>query len=274
MADHYVRSFVEKFHHLWRDGKSAHLDLDCHAGEAWVGLRLRLGHPRAHGRGPQQNHDRVRRRGPGYSRRLERRAAQRAAAAGEPQVQTVEPVHAEQAQTGVDQVETEPVKAGKADAAAVNQVEADLTEQVVTEAVKLVDNVQAEQAQTGVDQVETVQVVTKAVKLADKYEAGNAPVAAKAVEGAKGKIEEPRGRRRRDFECEVCDFTTERAARLRDHLARMHTTLEQLDGCTDHETEMEFDLERERVRRQSRWLNRSEPVNGYRYASRFPRNKY
>ena len=245
MADHHVRSFVEKFHHLWRDGQSAHLNLDCHAGEAWVGLRLRLGQLR--GGGPQQNHDdKVRRRGPGYSRRLERRAAQRAAAAGEPQVQTVEPVHAEQAQTGVDQVETEPVQAGKADAAAVKQVEADLTEQVVTEAVKLVDNVQAEQAQTGVDQVETVQVVTKAVKLADKYEAGNAPVAAEAVGGAKRKIEEPRGGRRREYECELCDFTTERAARLRDHLARMHTTLEQLDGCTDHETEMEFDLERER----------------------------
>ena len=134
MADHHVRSFVEEFHRLWRDGQSAHLNLDCHAGEAWVGLRLRLGHPRAHGRGPQQNHDRVRRRGPGYSRRLERRAAQRAAAAGEPQVQTVEPVQAEQAETGVDQVETEPVQAEQADAAAVNQVEADLTEQVVTEA--------------------------------------------------------------------------------------------------------------------------------------------
>ena len=140
MADHNVRSFVEKFHHLWRDGQSAHLNLDCHAGEAWVGLRLRLGQLR--GGEPQQNPDKVRRRGPGYSRRLERRAAQRAAAAAEPQAQTVEPVPAEQAQTGVDQVETEPVnvQAGKADAAAVKQVEADLTEQVVTEAVKLVEN--------------------------------------------------------------------------------------------------------------------------------------
>ena len=224
MADHYVRSFVEKFHHLWRDGQSAHLNLDCHAGEAWVGLRLRLGHPRAHGRGPQQNHDRVRRRGPGYSRRLERRAAQRAAAAAEPQVQTVEPVHAEQAQTGVDQVETEPVQAGKADAAAVNQVEADLTEQVVTEAVKLVDNDEA----------------------------------AEAVGGARRKDEvEPRGGR--EYECVLCEFTAERASGVRLHMAGMHTTLEQLDGCTDYETEMEFELERERMRIRSGQFNRYYP---------------
>ena len=249
MADHYVRSFVEKFHHLWRDGQSAHLNLDCHAGEAWVGLRLRLGHPRAHGRGPQQNHDRVRRRGPGYSRRLERRAAQRAAAAGEPQVQTVEPVQAEQAQTGVDQVETETVQAGKADAAAVNQVEADLTEQVVTEAVKLVDNVQAEQAQTGVDQVETVQVVTKAVKLADKYEAGNAPVAAEAVGGARRKDEvKKRGGRR--YECVLCDFTANEENGVRAHMARMHTTIEQLDGCTEGRTVGEQHLDKLRTIRK------------------------
>ena len=227
MADHYVRSFVEKFHHLWRDGKSAHLDLDCHAGEAWVGLRLRLGQLRG---GPQQHHDRVRRRGPGYSRRLERRAAQRAAAAAEPQVQTVEPVQpvqAEQAQTGVDQVETETVQAGKADAAAVNQVEADLTEQVVTEAVKLVDN-------------DAEEVVTEAVKLVDNdAEEAQAEQASEAVGGAGRKIEDPRGGPEREYECELCLFTAGRAAIFRSHMARMHTTIEQLDGCTDYEMEMD-----------------------------------
>ena len=74
MADHCMKSFVEKFCNLWRDGQSAHLDIDCHAGEASVGLRLRLGHLR--GGGTQQNCDSVRRRGASYSRRLERRAAQ------------------------------------------------------------------------------------------------------------------------------------------------------------------------------------------------------
>ena len=36
-------TFVKKFHQLWNDGMTAHLDLDTHAGDAWVGLRVRLG---------------------------------------------------------------------------------------------------------------------------------------------------------------------------------------------------------------------------------------
>ena len=38
-------SFIQKFHQLWSAGFSAHLDLDTHAGVAWVGLRVQLGHP-------------------------------------------------------------------------------------------------------------------------------------------------------------------------------------------------------------------------------------
>ena len=37
-------SFVRKFHQLWSHGITAHLDLDTHAGSAWVGLRVHLGH--------------------------------------------------------------------------------------------------------------------------------------------------------------------------------------------------------------------------------------
>ena len=40
-----LETFVRKFHQLWNDGQSAHLDLDCQAGVAWVGLRLQLGRP-------------------------------------------------------------------------------------------------------------------------------------------------------------------------------------------------------------------------------------
>ena len=38
---------VNNFRRLWKSGHSAHLDLDTHAGEAWIGLRVRLGHARA-----------------------------------------------------------------------------------------------------------------------------------------------------------------------------------------------------------------------------------
>ena len=40
-----LESFIKKFHQLWNAGFSAHLDLDCHAGLASVGIRLQLGHP-------------------------------------------------------------------------------------------------------------------------------------------------------------------------------------------------------------------------------------
>ena len=39
-----LETFVQKFHQLWSAGHSAHLDLEAHAGRAWVGLRVQLGH--------------------------------------------------------------------------------------------------------------------------------------------------------------------------------------------------------------------------------------
>ena len=41
-------SFVQKFYQLWSAGISAHLDLETHAGRAWVGLRAPLGHAPGH----------------------------------------------------------------------------------------------------------------------------------------------------------------------------------------------------------------------------------
>ena len=37
-------TFIQKFHQLWNDGHTAHLDLDTCAGKAWVGLHVQLGH--------------------------------------------------------------------------------------------------------------------------------------------------------------------------------------------------------------------------------------
>ena len=37
-------SFILKFKSLWYSGIDAHLDVDTHAGQAWVGLRVGLGH--------------------------------------------------------------------------------------------------------------------------------------------------------------------------------------------------------------------------------------
>jgi hypothetical protein len=40
-----LNSFVSKFQQLRSTGYSAHLDLDSHAGEAWVGLHVRHAPP-------------------------------------------------------------------------------------------------------------------------------------------------------------------------------------------------------------------------------------
>ena len=60
-------SFVQKFCQLWEAGLTAHLDADTHAGKAWVGIRVQLGHVP----GPVLQHSN--RRGPSYQRRRERR---------------------------------------------------------------------------------------------------------------------------------------------------------------------------------------------------------
>ena len=73
-------SFVHKFHQMWKAGLTAHLDLDSHAGKAWVGIRLQLGHV------PGPVHQQVHHpsspphRSPSYHRRQERRKAARSAA--------------------------------------------------------------------------------------------------------------------------------------------------------------------------------------------------
>ena len=69
-------SFVKKFHQLWKAGFTVHLDLDAHAGKAWVGICAQLGD--APGPVHQQFHPH---RSHSYLRRQERRcqAAQAAA---------------------------------------------------------------------------------------------------------------------------------------------------------------------------------------------------
>ena len=75
MAFTELNSFIHKFNQLWHSGKSAHLDIDTHAGEAWVGLRVRLGHA------PHQKvfHDLSRNKVTSDSPSRQRRRAKRAA---------------------------------------------------------------------------------------------------------------------------------------------------------------------------------------------------
>ena len=74
-------SFYKKFHQLWKAGFTAHLDIDAHAGKAWVGICVQLGDaPGPVHRQVHHSHQSSR-RGLAYQRRQERRrqAAQSAA---------------------------------------------------------------------------------------------------------------------------------------------------------------------------------------------------
>ena len=44
MVSSELDSFIFKFKQLWHSGKDAHIDIETHAGQAWVGLGARLGH--------------------------------------------------------------------------------------------------------------------------------------------------------------------------------------------------------------------------------------
>ena len=71
-------TFVKKFHQLWNDGLTAHLDLDNHAGNAWVGLRVQLGHvpgPLLRPVPPSQQEAHQKVESPSRQRRRARRAA-------------------------------------------------------------------------------------------------------------------------------------------------------------------------------------------------------
>ena len=93
--------FINTFHQLWKAGETAHLDLNTHAGQAWIGIRTPLGyygqiHPHNHNI-PQTHHTHTQKpphttqtpihkqhhahtkRSPSYFRRLQRRKLDREA---------------------------------------------------------------------------------------------------------------------------------------------------------------------------------------------------
>ena len=77
MTDAAMKELFSKFQHFWRSGKKAHLSVECHAGEAWLQLRVHL--PQPH----QQHRQNQRKPGPSRLRRRARRAAARKHAAEE-----------------------------------------------------------------------------------------------------------------------------------------------------------------------------------------------
>ena len=78
MLDAELKSFIQKFKQLRGAGLTAHLDLDTHAGQAWVGLRVMLNPVKL-----ETNEKPYKYRSPSYFRRQERRKAARTQSAAE-----------------------------------------------------------------------------------------------------------------------------------------------------------------------------------------------
>ena len=124
MAVRELDTFVQKFKQLWYSGLTAHLDLDTHAGQAWVGLRARLGHAP----GPLHIPSRIpsprkTRDGPSRQRRRARRATSRQEEEAEEATQGNEMKSAENAEQNIenrtDRNEAEEALAEPAETAAL-----------------------------------------------------------------------------------------------------------------------------------------------------------
>ena len=50
-----IHSFIIIFHQLWKAGDTAHIDLNTHTGQAWIGIRTPLGHYRQPHQYPPQD---------------------------------------------------------------------------------------------------------------------------------------------------------------------------------------------------------------------------
>ena len=107
-------NFVKKFHQLWKAGVTAHLDLDAHAGRAWVGLQVQLGEVPA----GQVHHPPHQHRGPDYQRRQERRKAARASSTadvGNLAAEASKTLATEESDENLEEIEGQPAEQAKTD---------------------------------------------------------------------------------------------------------------------------------------------------------------
>ena len=114
-------NFVKKFYQLWNAGHTAHLDVDTHAGNAWVGLRVQLGcapGPLHHHPHPPFFQAQKKTVSPSRQRRRARRAAAR-------MTNAEEAVNVETPKDTTIETEAEEVEFPSSIATAVEAVEAD-----------------------------------------------------------------------------------------------------------------------------------------------------
>ena len=139
MAAREIESFLRKFTYLWSAGLDAHLNVETHAGQAWVSLHLCLGHP------PGPLHvfaTKQTRNSPARQRRCEQREAERKQNAEKAKDVTGS---AEEAEEHPDQIEAgkvspdsveEAAKAKEAENATNKEFDSNVAEKACSDNVK------------------------------------------------------------------------------------------------------------------------------------------
>ena len=235
MSSSEIQSFINKFHQLRRAGLTAHLDLDTHAGKAWMGLRIVIS--------PDQKLQKF--RNPSYFRRQERRkAAAKAAEASE----KPSDVNAEEALAKeVDEPESSAEEALATDNVSESNAEeaADGIESAEQADIPVRDAEEAESAinrstaeKTIISDSNLVDDITKDVKQADNSKSENvfhrklveytndgkwvdycpSPVTKPSIRNIASKSAQEQER----FSCELCEFKCNSERTLFSHMSTNH----------------------------------------------------
>ena len=202
-----IQNFFSKFQQLMKAGQTAHLDLDTHAGQAWIGLKVMI-RPFQ----PQQNqhHSSRKSRNPAYYRRQERRKALRKAAKASTEPSDTNAEEAAKASTKPSDTKAEeaivPDKKAEDPDKKVEDTEVTISENLASEATD--------------KNVETFSVISD-----KKDKASNTDITICAVEKKLSFHNKEEG-----FSCELCDFKCSSEKGLNTHITRKHPKIDQLDG--------------------------------------------
>ena len=242
MSSSEIQSFINKFHQLRRAGLTAHLDLDTHAGKAWMGLRMVIS--------PGQKLQKS--RNPSYFRRQERRkaAAKAAEASEKPSDVNAEEALAKEVDEPESSAEealaTDKVSEINAEAADGNESaeQADIPVRDADEAENAINRSTAEK--TIISDSNLVDDFTKDVKQADNSKSENvfhtkiveytndgkwvdycpSPVTKPSIRNIASNSAQEQER----FSCELCEFKCNSERSLFCHMSTNHAKIEQLDG--------------------------------------------
>ena len=198
-------SFIRKFHQLWRDGLTAHLDLDTPARNAWVGLRVQLGHqvPGTGHHHPVHPH----RSDSSRQRRCARRFAAREQVNNKVAEKAILTSEEEVREQMNNEVAEEAIIASEKEA--TEQVNNKVAEEAITTS-------EEEVCETSDTILETNNVKNDTEKVVSVEE-----------------INDVRGKATELFECPICDFSSNWKNGLEVHMGRKHNTIEQIDGSSD-----------------------------------------